>query len=56
MDENIRKELDILIGIRQKARDLKQYELADMLRDYLEQYWGVEITDTENAVCFAFKK
>ena len=49
------RDIERLVEIRCTARDKKQYEVADMLRDFLDEFYGVLIDDTSGATIWYWK-
>ena len=47
-----RKEIDTLISIRNLARENKDFAVADKLRDYLRDYWRIEVRDFETTTAY----
>ena len=53
--EQIYKEIEEWLAIRQVAREEKQYKLADMIRKLVEEIYKINICDTKGSVCWTWK-
>jgi len=51
---DVYKEIVELIMIRGMARDKKQFDIADRLRDFIEKSYKLKVADTKNGFCWTW--